>query len=83
LGSNLFPCPKNGIDKALLKAYTYKVNEFKELNMINVFMCKRCGHQWASKQRHPRICPKCKSASWDIEKKRASREEPDIPSFKI
>jgi predicted Zn-ribbon and HTH transcriptional regulator len=37
--------------------------------MITVFICKRCGHEWASKQIKPIICPKCKSPYWNKERK--------------
>ncbi len=36
---------------------------------INIFKCLRCYHEWASKQEHPTICPKCKSPYWDREPK--------------
>jgi len=39
--------------------------------MIKIFKCKRCGHEWASKQETPTICPKCKSALWDKERENA------------
>ena len=32
------------------------------------FKCKRCGHEWASKQKDPTICPKCKSPYWNKER---------------
>ena len=31
--------------------------------------CKRCGHEWVPRQVDVRICPKCKSALWDVPKK--------------
>ena len=37
--------------------------------MIHIFKCERCNHKWASKQSHPTICPKCKSAYWDKKRK--------------
>jgi len=33
--------------------------------MITIFKCLRCGHDWASKQDHPTICPGCKTPYWD------------------
>ena len=41
------------------------------------FKCERCGHTWAPRQALdsgepipvPRVCPKCKSAWWDVPKK--------------
>lgn len=35
--------------------------------------CKRCGHNWFPKQEEVRICPKCKSAYFDVEKKKGGR----------
>jgi len=36
--------------------------------------CERCAHTWKQRgQDRPRICPKCKSASWDIPKKRPEK----------
>jgi len=32
-------------------------------------LCKRCGHEWGSKQEKPTICPKCKSPYWDKARK--------------
>ncbi len=42
------------------------LNEF--IRFIHI--CLRCTHQWVSKQKHPRVCPKCKSPYWDKEKKK-------------
>jgi DNA-directed RNA polymerase subunit RPC12/RpoP len=36
-----------------------------------IFKCKRCNHEWPSKQERPRVCPKCKSPYWDKERKNA------------
>jgi NAD-dependent SIR2 family protein deacetylase len=41
------------------------------------FKCERCGHIWAPRQAldseeptaRPKVCPKCKSAWWDVPKK--------------
>ena len=35
-----------------------------------IYKCLRCGHEWPSKQPHPRVCPKCKSPYWDKERKK-------------
>lgn len=32
------------------------------------FFCLRCGHRWAPRTENVKICPKCKSASWDTTK---------------
>ena len=32
--------------------------------------CERCGHEWISRIKNPKLCPKCKSAYWDVEKKK-------------
>jgi hypothetical protein len=36
--------------------------------MLYKHYCMRCGHRWPSKQKKPRICPKCKTAYWDMPK---------------
>jgi Zn finger protein HypA/HybF involved in hydrogenase expression len=38
---------------------------------ITVLSCRcRCDHEWIARDRErPRVCPKCKSANWDREKK--------------
>jgi len=36
---------------------------------IKIFKCLRCPHEWASKKEHPRVCPKCKSPYWDVERR--------------
>ena len=28
-------------------------------------LCLRCDHDWVSRLKRPRVCPKCKSYSWD------------------
>lgn len=31
------------------------------------YVCERCEHRWVPrKDETPRICPKCKSAYWDV-----------------
>ena len=37
---------------------------------IRTLKCKRCGHEWVPRKRDVRICPRCKSAFWDEEKKK-------------
>ena len=47
---------------------------------INAFKCLRCNHKWIPRvsmeeltgtiKEKPRICPNCKSAYWDLEKKK-------------
>jgi len=33
---------------------------------IYILKCVKCNHEWASKKEKPRLCPKCKSAYWDL-----------------
>ena len=44
---------------------------------VKGYRCFRCGHEWTPRPLRgaprPRICPKCKSASWD--RPRASRRQ--------
>ena len=36
------------------------------------YRCKRCDHQWVPKNpsETPRVCPRCKSDYWNVERKR-------------
>lgn len=36
--------------------------------------CIRCGHKWQSRKEVIRICPKCKSAYWDIAKRKREKQ---------
>lgn len=36
--------------------------------IVKGYWCNRCGHKWIPRKKNPRICPKCKSAYWDIPK---------------
>jgi len=36
---------------------------------MRICKCLRCGHEWATRQEMPTICPKCKSPYWDKERK--------------
>ena len=50
---------------------------------VNAFLCLRCGHKWIPRvnmeelegeiKEKPRICPDCKSAYWDLEKKKKKK----------
>ena len=43
--------------------------------------CLRCGHEWYKRRpEKPRICPKCKSADWNVEKKNASSWKDEVYS---
>jgi len=33
---------------------------------IYIFRCVKCEHEWASKNKKPRLCPKCKSEYWNL-----------------
>lgn len=42
------------------------------IGMVMLLGCRcRCGHEWLSREEgeKPRVCPKCKSANWDRQKK--------------
>ncbi len=40
--------------------------------------CKRCGYSWFPKTRNiPKVCPKCKSAWWNIPRKKIKRKQND------
>ena len=38
--------------------------------MLKGYQCECCGHQWTPREdERPRVCPKCKSAYWDVVRK--------------
>ena len=38
--------------------------------MMKGYECTRCTHQWVPRDSEkPRVCPKCKSPYWDIQRK--------------
>ena len=41
-----------------------------KIKLPNPLTCLRCGYVWTPRQVDVRICPKCKSAKWDIPKKK-------------
>lgn len=51
---------------------------------VNAFKCLRCQHEWIPRvsmkeleneiKVKPRICPSCKSAYWDLEKKKKQKK---------
>ena len=36
--------------------------------MTKELICLRCGHKWTPRQENVKICPKCKSTSWDTQR---------------
>jgi predicted Zn-ribbon and HTH transcriptional regulator len=43
---------------------------FREVKAHFDCKCTRCGHEWETiRLERPRICPKCKSAYWDVARK--------------
>lgn len=54
---------------------------------INAFKCLRCSHEWIPRvpldqlegeinpENKPRICPACKSAYWDTERKNKVKKQ--------
>jgi predicted Zn-ribbon and HTH transcriptional regulator len=42
------------------------------------YRCERCGHEWVKRSKHtrpPLVCPKCKTAYWNIPKKEEKEQE--------
>jgi rubrerythrin len=41
------------------------------------YRCERCNHKWVPREdsERPRVCPKCKSAYWDVARKLGKREK--------
>jgi len=58
--------------------------DYKIKIKVNAFNCLRCGHRWIPRVQlsqlegklkdKPRICPHCKSAYWDLEKKNKEKK---------
>jgi predicted Zn-ribbon and HTH transcriptional regulator len=43
--------------------------------VVTEYTCERCEHPWVPrKDEKPRICPKCKSAWWDVPKPKAPKK---------
>jgi len=36
---------------------------------ITIKTCIRCGHEWPTKAAKPVVCPRCKTAYWDVPRK--------------
>lgn len=47
---------------------------------LDGWKCLRCGHQWVPNTpgQNPKVCPKCKSAWWDRERKKKVSEDDRI-----
>lgn len=39
------------------------------------YQCKRCLHQWTPRIPNPTVCPRCKSAYWDKDKRVKQNKE--------
>jgi Zn finger protein HypA/HybF involved in hydrogenase expression len=41
------------------------------------FKCERCNHEWIPKKKaqEPRVCPKCKSAYWNVPRRKPSAKK--------
>lgn len=35
--------------------------------------CQRCGHKWIPRKSRVNVCPKCKSALWDVKKQKEEK----------
>lgn len=48
----------------------------KETKTITQQVCLRCGYQWwPRKTEHPRLCPSCHSAYWDVPRQKEAQGE--------
>jgi len=60
-------------------------NKYKIKKLVNAFKCLRCHHEWIPRvelsqlegklKKKPRICPNCKSAYWDLERKNKEKKK--------
>lgn len=54
--------------------------KFRIKKVVNAFRCLRCNHEWIPRvsldqlegvlKEMPKICPKCKSVRWNVERKK-------------
>jgi len=44
-------------------------------NMVDIKKCNQCGFSWVARLENPRMCPKCKSYSWNIMKIKKDKNE--------
>ena len=35
-------------------------------NMVEIKKCNQCGFTWVARIENPRMCPKCKTYSWNL-----------------
>ena len=60
-------------------------DKYRIKKRVNAFKCLRCNHEWIPRvnleqlegevKKKPRICPKCKNAYWDLERKNKINKE--------
>ncbi len=60
------------------------LEKYKIKKIVNAFKCLRCEHEWIPRvelsqlegelKKKPRICPSCKSAYWDLERKEKKKK---------
>ena len=60
------------------------LEKYKIKKVVNAFKCLRCEHEWIPRvelsqlegelKQKPRICPSCKSAYWDLERKEKKKK---------
>jgi predicted Zn-ribbon and HTH transcriptional regulator len=49
----------------------------EEKIVLTKLKCKRCGHEWVARVEKVRMCPKCKSAYWDVDFIRKKKTDND------
>jgi hypothetical protein len=59
--------------------------KYKIKIIVNAFKCLRCNHRWIPRVKlarlegklkdKPRICPGCKNAYWDLERKNGVKKD--------
>lgn len=64
-GQPLSPENKERLRISILRIETTKT----AAKMICIHKCKRCGHEWATKNPRPLRCASCKTPYWDRERK--------------
>lgn len=42
---------------------------------LNVLKCKKCEHEWIPRKTDVRLCAKCKTAYWEMDRKNDSSKK--------
>jgi len=55
--------------KVLSNIISKSYNMAKKVVRMLECTCEKCGHSWTSRIKDPKLCPKCKTAYWNEDRK--------------